>query len=192
MGALSRRRVLGAVGATAIGLGVGSRVGGMALAQSPKIRYSAHSDEGRAMLKSYAAAFQTMMSWDASKSGDPRSALFQWYTHGVPSNTNKESEIKRIYGADPNGANAQLAQAMWNTCQPHYSNGDSDSFLPWHRMFVLFFGANRRRNFGEREFYAALLGLHRPEISVPASRVPDAGGRHVWFALSLKPKPQFE
>ena len=28
---------------------------------------------------------------------------------------------------------------MWNTCQAHGDNEDENMFLPWHRMYVLYF-----------------------------------------------------
>ena len=90
---------------------------------------------GAEMLKSYAAGVRAMQSLPAS---DPRSWVFQWYTHQVRDDTNKDAAIAQIFpnAADPKRA---VAQAMWNTCQAHNPGDDEDFFLPWHRCFVLFF-----------------------------------------------------
>jgi tyrosinase len=102
-----------------------------------RTRFSATSTQGKDMLAIYADAVGKMM--DASKfpQSDPRSWLFQWYTHSVP-NFQKTAELNRVF---PNGQPAafrQLAGQMWETCQAHHGERE-DFFLPWHRMYVACF-----------------------------------------------------
>lgn len=99
----------------------------------PFVRYDARSTQGQAMLKIYAQVVQKMM---ATQEGDPRSWVFQWYTHFVKGSTSKSAELARIYPS-PSPWKA-LATEMWDTCQAH-SGQPEDYFLPWHRMFVYFF-----------------------------------------------------
>src|SRR3954464_12396663 len=79
------------------------------------IRYNLASPNGQAMLKKYAQAVKMMMALPPK---DPRSWTFQWYTHAVPTNTNKAAAISQIFGPNPSPQKA-LATAMWNTCQGH-------------------------------------------------------------------------
>jgi len=109
-----------------------------AQAAPPLIRHNATSVNGQAMLKKYAKGVKTMM---ATSSKDPRSWVFQWYSHWIqgPSvvQPTKNNTINTIYGAAPS-AWKSLAQDMWDECQAH--NGQNENyFLPWHRMFVYFF-----------------------------------------------------
>jgi tyrosinase len=100
---------------------------------APLVRYDARSPQGQTMLKIYAGAVQKMMS---TAEGDPRSWVFQWYTHFVKGSTTKAAEIARIYPSPSPWKD--LANEMWNTCQAHSGQPES-YFLPWHRMFVYFF-----------------------------------------------------
>ena len=104
-------------------------------AQAPLTRHDAWSPQGQTMLAKYAKAVKTMMS---TGEGDPRSWVFQWYTHWVKGSTTKSDEIARVYTnpADPRRA---IAQEMWQTCQAHADTDDPNFFLPWHRMYVYFF-----------------------------------------------------
>lgn len=97
------------------------------------VRYDARSAPGRAMLKIYAGAVTAMRGL---AEGDPRGWTFQWYSHFVKGSTTKAAELARIYPA-PSPWKA-LATETWNTCQAH-SGQPENYFLPWHRMFVLFF-----------------------------------------------------
>jgi tyrosinase len=106
-----------------------------ATAQTAKVRYNVASPQGQQMLAKYQQAVGTMMQTSA---GDPRSWTFQWYTHWVNGDTDKNSEIARIFGSQLS-ANQALAQDMWSTCQAHGDNEDENMFLPWHRMFVYYF-----------------------------------------------------
>lgn len=99
---------------------------------TPLVRYDIASDAGQQMLDIYAYAVGRMTQIPV---GDPRSWLWQWYTHAVDGRTTKNAEMERILGFNP--PLRQLAQDMWNTC-PH-QGGDPFYFLPWHRMYVYFF-----------------------------------------------------
>lgn len=103
-----------------------------AAAQTTLTRYSAASTQGAAMIAQYATAVQAMMG---AKSSDPTSWIWQWYTHWTPTPPGKAGAINTIFG----GAGNAVAQAMWNTCQPHGSGMNPDNFLPWHRMYVYYF-----------------------------------------------------
>ena len=111
---------------------------GFAQRASVKVRYDARSPQGIEMLKVYATAVKKMKDPAQISTGDPRSWIFQWYTHFVNDSTTKDDEIQRIYpnAADPNRA---VAEAMWDTCQAHSPGEDEDFFVPWHRCFVYFF-----------------------------------------------------
>jgi len=103
------------------------------------IRHDVVTAEGQNMLKIYASAVGKMMATTTSAPGDPRSWLFQWYTHAVPTDRRKASEIKRIY-TKPSDPNRALATAMWDTCEAHHpSSKGPNFFLPWHRLYVGFF-----------------------------------------------------
>ncbi|MES2039050.1 MAG: tyrosinase family protein [Pseudomonadota bacterium] len=107
-----------------------------------KTRYNVNSPQGLAMLEIYAGAVRKMMDATLYPEGDPRSWLFQWYTHMVRSDIKKDNEIKRVYPSD--SANKKLAEQMWSTCHSH-SGQRKDFFLPWHRMYVAYFEQIIRR-----------------------------------------------
>ena len=131
MTVLSRRAFL--AGAAAVPFVVWLEQNGFA--QTPVVRYDARSAQGQKMLAVYARAVARMQ--EAVESGDPRSWVFQWYTHYTKGSTTKSAELARIY-PEP-GPWRDLAAAMWNTCQAHSRGQDENYFLPWHRMFVYFF-----------------------------------------------------
>jgi tyrosinase len=131
MTALSRRAFL--AGAAAIPFAVWLERTGFA--QTTAVRYDLRSAQGQKMLATYARAVGRMQ--DAIEAGDPRSWVFQWYTHFTKGSTTKSAEIARLY-PEPS-AWRDLAVAMWNTCQAHSRGQVEDYFLPWHRMFVYFF-----------------------------------------------------
>ncbi len=98
------------------------------------MRFNVMSPQGQQMVTTYRNAVRTMMN---APQNSPVGWLFQWYTHGVRSDTNKGAEIARVYPtASPQKA---LAQEVWNTCQPHFPGSVQDFFLPWHRMYAFFF-----------------------------------------------------
>jgi tyrosinase len=140
MHALTRRSFL--AGATVIPFALWHEKYARARDTAPLVRCDARSTQGQAMLRTYAKAVAAMKN---TPEGDPRSWVFQWYTHWVgPKDPNlgsfdpqqKTEEMDRIY---PNlGAWRTLANDMWDTCQAH-GGGDENFFLPWHRMFVYFF-----------------------------------------------------
>jgi tyrosinase len=138
MARISRRSFVaaGAAGATLNAIPFSEWIGRRAYAQGVRVRHSAYSPQGKAMLVKYETAVKRMMDHAQVPEGDPRSWTFQWYTHFTPP-PGKQSELNRIY-PQPNAPHRALAQEMWNTCQAH--NGQpEDYFLPWHRMFVYFF-----------------------------------------------------
>jgi tyrosinase len=104
-------------------------------AQTALTRCNIQTPAGAQMAEQYARAVQILTT---TVEADPRSWIFQWYTHWVKATTTKAAEIARIYpdAADPRRG---LAQEAWNTCQPHGSGSDRMMFLPWHRMFVYFY-----------------------------------------------------
>jgi hypothetical protein len=98
------------------------------------VRYDATSPMGLTMLQIYAEAVQQMKLRNPD---DPLSWIWQWYTHFVDGATTKAAEITRIFGVDPT-PQSTFANEVWNTCQSH-SGQNTNYFLPWHRIFVLFF-----------------------------------------------------
>ena len=114
----------------------------------PVVRYDVLSPDGAKMLATYEKAVKQMGNTSA---GDPRSWLFQWYTHCVKRTATKQSELARIYPAsgDPQRA---LADTMWNTCQAHFQPQYEKFFLPWHRMYVFFLERMIRQVSGEPTF----------------------------------------
>ena len=142
MARISRRSFVAAaaVGAALDAIPFSEWIGRQAFAQQAlvRVRHSAYSPQGKAMLAKYQDAVKRMMDHGQVPEGDPRSWTFQWYTHFTPP-PGKQSELSRIY-PQPNAPHRALAQEMWDTCQSH--NGQpEDYFLPWHRMFVYFFEA---------------------------------------------------
>ena len=145
---LSRRRFAQAVSAlTAL-------PGFAALAQAqagPRMRYGAHTAEGKKMLAIYQGAVASMMDTAQYKESDPRSWMFQWYVHAVRPDRTKAAEISRVYPAP--GPARDLAGKTWSTCEPHRpTSKGSDYFLPWHRMYVGFFEDIIRVVSGKPEF----------------------------------------
>lgn len=131
----SRRDAIGGVAGAAALAGFG----GGAAAQAAKVRYSATSARGRAMLRIYVDAVSAMMAKDPR---DPLSWTFQWYVHAIPMNKTKAQELAALFPTP--SATQTLAMDTWSTCEPHFS-GASDNFLPWHRMYVARFEAIIRK-----------------------------------------------
>ncbi|HEX9944560.1 MAG TPA: tyrosinase family protein [Thermoanaerobaculia bacterium] len=146
MSHLTRRSFL--AGAAAIPFTLWLEKYGWAQPTTPRIRFDARSTQGQAMLKIYAQAVNKMKT--ATAEGDPRSWVFQWYTHAVKSSTTKSAEIARIYPSP--SAFRSLAVDMWNTCQAHGPTDNENFFLPWHRMFVFFFESIIRTVSGNSTF----------------------------------------
>ena len=113
------------------------------------VRYEARTSQGQKMLQIYADAVNKMMN--STPQGDPRSWLFQWYTHAVRADKTKAGEINAIYGSG-SSTNKSLATDMWNTCRAHFRSADETFFLPWHRMFVYYLEHMIRKISGKDEF----------------------------------------
>ncbi|HVI59346.1 MAG TPA: tyrosinase family protein [Luteimonas sp.] len=118
-----------------------------ARADGPLVRYDANSPIGQEMLQVYAGAVAAMK---LRPEFDPLSWTWQWYTHFVDGTTTKAAELARIFGSEPGVAGA-LANEMWNTCQSH-AGQNANNFLPWHRMYVLFFENIIRQVSGRPDF----------------------------------------
>lgn len=120
------------------------------IAQTPKrIRYGVHTPEGVQMLRIYANAVRDMENPTKIAESDPRSWLFQWYTHAVRPDRLRSEEINRIYN---NSAESAMAQAMWDTCEAHMDSDRENFFLPWHRMYLTYFEEIVRQVSGEKDF----------------------------------------
>ena len=144
MSSLSRRKFLQGTAAMPLALWLSRN----AFAQSaPFIRYDIASPQGADMLATYANAMQTMLTRTET---DPTSWLWQWYIHFVNGATTKANEITRIFGTNVT-PQSTLANEIWNTCQSH-SGQNTNYFLPWHRMFVLFFEQIIREVSGRADF----------------------------------------
>ncbi len=143
MATLSRRGFIGSLATVPLALWVARNVG----ASEPVIRYDACTVAGQEMLRVYAGAVAAMQAREA---GDPLSWTWQWYTHFVDGATTKSAEIARIFGTEPTPLGT-LAEEMWNTCQSH-AGQNANNFLPWHRMYVLFFEAIVRQVSGRPDF----------------------------------------
>ncbi len=130
-----------------------------------RVRHSAYSPQGKAMLVKYEAAVKRMMDKSQTPEGDPRSWTFQWYTHFTPP-PGKQSELNRVY-PQPNAPHRALAQEMWDTCQSH--NGQpEDFFLPWHRMYVHYFEEIIREMAGDPAFTLPYWNYSNPaEAAIP-------------------------
>lgn len=141
-------------------------------AGAPLVRYDAASPIGQEMLQIYAGAVAAMK---LRSEQDPLSWTWQWYTHFVDGTTTKAKELTRIFGATP-GTVGALANEMWNTCQSH-AGQNANNFLPWHRMYVLFFENIIRQVSGRPDFTLpywnytssdpALCGVLPPAFRLP-------------------------
>jgi tyrosinase len=118
-----------------------------------KMRYSVTTPEGLRMLAIYAGAVATMTDTKKFPEHDPRSWLFQWYTHAVRSDRTKSAELARVF-TPANAAARPLAEKMWETCEAHRDQTGlrEPFFLPWHRMYVLCFEQIVRAISGNAEF----------------------------------------
>src|SRR5262245_51076937 len=134
---VSRRRFMaGVVGSTGVGaLPFSAWTDQQARAQAPLIRHDLSTPQGQAMLEKYARAVAKMMDGAQIREGNPTSWMFQFYTHGIPTDRTKEDEIVRVYaGAPPTDPHRLLAIDMWNTCVAHGLSGlpqQQRMFLPW-------------------------------------------------------------
>ncbi|SDT03337.1 tyrosinase [Pseudomonas asplenii] len=148
---ISRRTVLqaGVIGGGMALLPLGMVKKAWAAPAKTLVRYNVLSPEGQKMLKIYAGAVKKMMAKPAT---DPLSWTFQWYIHAIPDvhAGDKSKTVDKVFGGAASPQKA-LAQSAWWTCEPHAS-GNSDAFLPWHRMYVMYFEQIIREVSGEAEF----------------------------------------
>lgn len=146
---LSRRRVLTLGGAGLVGLGTIPIADWVreANAMTTRVRYDAASPEGKDMLKIYADAVGKMRAMDPKS---PLAWQFQFYTHWM--NVDKDTTIEAIYGPDTTPEKL-AAIAMWDTCRGHITwSSQSRFFVPWHRMYVLYFERIIQHVSGATEF----------------------------------------
>ena len=61
-----------------------------------------------------------------------------------------QNEIARVFG-NFTGPNRTLAEQTWYTCQSHMGQPE-DYFLPWHRLYVMFFEEIIRKVSGKSQF----------------------------------------
>ncbi len=187
MSHLTRRGFLRSGGLAAAALGLRPRQGRAASSGASVLtRYSVQSPQGKKMLAILADAVTKMR---ARAESDPRSWVFQWYTHLVagPGSTaeefdqNKQDELRRVF-ANGRGPDRKLAEAMWNTCEPHVNADMGDFFLPWHRMYVLHFEQIVRALTGAAQFTLPYWDYNDPgQRSLPVEfRRP---GDPVWGPL---------
>ena len=162
---------------TSGGTGAGSSGGGT-LPAGPRVRYDVSSPQGQQMLAVYAKAVGLMMALPDS---DPRSWVFQWYSHFSRDDRGKASEIARVYGSAPSPQRS-LALQMWDGCQAHGANEDENFFLPWHRMYVFAFENIVRAIADEPNFTLPYWNYSNPsQRAIPAQfRRP---GDPVWGPL---------
>jgi tyrosinase len=140
-----------------------------AMAQATRVRYDATSVQGKAMLKIYAGAVKKMRTPPAFVEGNPRSWTFQWYTHQVKGSTTKAAELARIYPTPSAWKN--LAIEMWNTCQSHLGQPEN-YFLPWHRMYILYFESIIRTVSGDASFTLPYWNYSVPKTNPAHGVVP--------------------
>lgn len=126
---LNRRDFLSSTAAAVIGSFVS---GAVKAAAGLPTRHNVGSTAGKEMLKIYAEAVKAMKT---RSDQDPRSWTFQWYIHATPNSA--QSEITRVFG-NSTGPNRTLAEQSWYTCQSHMGQPE-DYFLPWHRLYVMYF-----------------------------------------------------
>jgi tyrosinase len=164
---ISRRSFLaaGVAGAALDAIPFSVWIKDQAWAQGPRVRYSAYSTQGKAMLTKYQAAVTKMMNTSVTPEQNPLSWTFQWYTHFVKHPPDKTSELNRIYPTP--SPQRTLAQAMWSTCRPH-AGGSGDFFLPWHRMYVYYFELIVRQMSGDSSFTLPYWNYSNPaEAAIP-------------------------
>lgn len=139
---VTRRTVVGAAAAAAL------TSGGWAKSRPEKmVRHSVATTAGKASLQSYAKAVAIMESLPA---GDPRSWMYQWYIHSVPTDRTKDAELTRLFGSSAPGR--ELAAETWSTCRSHFGGMNADDFLPWHRMYLMCFETTIRSVLNEPFF----------------------------------------
>jgi len=97
------------------------------------------------MLRIYAQGVKAMKELGPQ---NPRSWTFQWYIHATP--RSKDEIMKEVF-RKTNSKGHKLASEVWYTCQSHLQQ-PNDYFLPWHRLYVLYFEEIIRNITGHRDF----------------------------------------
>ncbi len=144
-------------------------------AAAPRVRYDVRSPQGKAMLQIYALAVGKMK---ATQDCDPRSWVFQWYTHWVKGQgtpAEKTAAIAEIFSKP--GCNAfwrSLGQTVWDTCQPHFG-GTPSMFCPWHRMYVYFFEKIIREVSGNDTFTLPYWNYSTSDTTIRGVLPPEFG-----------------
>ena len=151
-------------------------------AQPPRVRPNVMSPQGQAMLNIYANAVRTMM---AAPESSPLGWLFQWYTHGVRGDRTKAGEISRVYPT-PTPQRA-LALQTWETCQAHHDTDIEDYFLPWHRMYVLFFERIIQRVSGNASFALPYWDYTNTSSRLPTQFINPANATNPLFRPNRRP-----
>ena len=148
----------------------------------PYTRYNVNTTQGQAMLTKLANAVEIMQSGTYANC-DPHSYTFQWFTHWTEqyqafqyanSTTYKEQYIQEYC----QGADATLAEAMWNGCQAHgIDNNDPTHFQewyfpPWHRLYLYYFEQIARYVLNDDSFslpYWNPASGNVADLSIPAA-----------------------
>lgn len=99
------------------------------------------------MLRVLADGVTRMKAMSASS---PQSWMWQWYTHFVSGATTKAAELDRVFGVSTSPERL-FADETWNTCQSH-AGQNYNHFLPWHRIFVMYFEQIVREVTGRVDF----------------------------------------
>ena len=155
---------------------------------SPRIRYEAHTPDGKKNLESLERTLKTMKD---SGCENPLSWYYQGAIHWIPT---KDSDISGLQEGNPlclrysgfteiadgvySGSDKLLAS--WDNCT-HAPNEASQSstihFLPWHRLFVYHFEKIVRELSGDKNFtlpYWNYINLSDTDIPSPTRRtMPD-------------------
>ena len=153
--------------------------------QGPRLRYSASSPQGKAMLVKYAQAVGAMKDMTRFPRSDARSWTFQWYTHWIPGPASpwdqaaaqKTTFISDVFmGLPANDPRRLLAESMWDTCQSHAFNPNAPTFFQeiffcnWHRYFVYYFEEIIRAVLNDQTFtlpYWNYLSGNVADLSIP-------------------------
>lgn len=159
-----------------------------AKAETLPTRYNANSAAGRDMLKIYAGAVKEMK---VRADKDPRSWTFQWYMHATPRLTptqetclSKASEISRVFGITPSPERT-LAEQTWCTCQSHMGQPE-DYFLPWHRIYVMYFEEIIRSISGKAQFTLPYWDYTSPNsYSIPDELQTKNSADPTWASLYI-------
>ncbi len=159
MSSLDRRTFLKAV--AAIPFAVWLKQNALAQTSPSFVRYNVNSSQGQAMLAIYAEGVSKMKALFES---DPLSWTFQWYIHAVRGDRTKAAELSRCFPVP--GPEQVLASTVWSTCLAHFDSTKRSFFLPWHRMYLLWFERIIRKL------------TNQPQFTLPYWDYSEAGPTH--------------